>query len=307
VTNDDLPSGTPLTTRRPRRGSLHLLILALLGTSASPLAIAQDAAPGFQPQAIHTLSGDVATVTSPVPTTVATGVPTTLTTAGPAAVPAGKSLAATPLAVTLPASALVPGAAVPAVASTGSSLRDKATQAAAATLTALLPRLAATDTVPVMDRSAMLAGDLSRLLSNYDLTGAAAANQTEVGKVQSVLQRALTLLGTPYRWGGTDPDSGLDCSGLVGYVFRTALGVDLPRVSRDMAASGEGQLISNRDELRQGDLVFFGVRGRVNHVGIYVGEGRFLHSPSTGKDVRVDTLTSGYWGGRFMQARRVAM
>lgn len=308
MTNDDLPLRTPLTTRRSRRGSLHLLILALLGTSASPLALAQDAAPGAPPQAVHTLSGDVATVTSPVPTTVATGVPTPISAAGPAPVPAGQQIAATPPAAALPASALVPGVAVPAQTSTGSSsLREKATQAAAATLTALLPRLAASDTVPVMDRSAMLAGDLSRLLSNYDLTGAAAANQTDVGKVQSVLQRALTLLGTPYRWGGTDPDSGLDCSGLVGYVFRTALGVDLPRVSRDMAASGEGQLISNRDELRQGDLVFFGARGRINHVGIYVGEGRFLHSPSTGKDVRVDSLTSGYWGGRFVQARRVSM
>jgi len=316
VTNDDLPIGQPLTTRRLRRGSLHLLILALLGASASPLAMAQDAATAPQPQVTHPVSSDVATVTSPVPTTVATGVPGVLA-ANAAPVPAGQAIAATgpvaapPLAITIPSSALAPAAAVPAVAATttSASLRDKATQAAAATLTALLPRLAASDTVPVMDRSAMLAGDLSRLLSNYDLTGAAAAanDQNDIGKVQSVLQRALTLLGTPYRWGGTDPDSGLDCSGLVGYVFRTALGVDLPRVSRDMAANGDGELIKTRDELRQGDLVFFGARGRVNHVGIYVGEGRFLHSPSTGKDVRVDTLTSGYWGGRFMQARRVSM
>lgn len=310
VTIDDLPTGQTLTTRRLRRGSLHLLILALLGVAVSPMAMAQDALPNPQPQIAHAVSGDVATVTSPVATTVATGVPTVINSSS-TAVPAGQAIAsaATPPVVALPASALAPAAPVPAVAATGGgSLRDKATQAAAATLTALLPRLAASDTVPVMDRSAMLAGDLSRLLSNYDLTGAAAsARQADVGKIQSVLQRALTLLGTPYRWGGSDPDSGLDCSGLVSYVFRTALGMDLPRVSRDMAANDNAELIKNRDELRQGDLVFFGAGGRVNHVGIYVGEGRFLHSPSTGKDVRVDTLTSGYWGGRFMQARRVTM
>lgn len=188
------------------------------------------------------------------------------------------------------------------------SVRDKAAQAAAATLTALLPRLAASDTMPMLDRSAMFAGDLSRLLANYDLSRTGVlAQQDSGGKVQTVLQRALTLLGTPYRWGGTSPDSGFDCSGLVGYVFRTALGIDLPRVSRDMARQSDAELIKNREDLQQGDLVFFGRRGRVNHVGIYVGEGRFLHSPSTGKDVRVDSLITGYWSAKFMQARRVAM
>lgn len=188
------------------------------------------------------------------------------------------------------------------------SVRDKAAQAAAATLTALLPRLAASDTMPMLDRSAMFAGDLSRLLANYDLSRTGVLEQQDSGgKVQTVLQRALTLLGTPYRWGGTSPDSGFDCSGLVGYVFRTALGIDLPRVSRDMARKSDAELIKNREDLRQGDLVFFGRRGRVSHVGIYVGEGRFLHSPSTGKDVRVDSLITGYWSAKFMQARRVAM
>ncbi|HYM85995.1 MAG TPA: NlpC/P60 family protein [Pseudoxanthomonas sp.] len=191
---------------------------------------------------------------------------------------------------------------------TTSSVRDKAAEAAAATLTALLPRLAASDTMPMLDRSAMFASDLSRLLANYDLssTGVIAPRESG-GNVQSVLKRALTLLGTPYRWGGTSPDSGFDCSGLVGYVFRTALGIELPRVSRDMASKADAELIKNRDELKQGDLVFFGRKGRVNHVGIYVGEGRFLHSPSTGKDVRVDSLVTGYWSAKFMQARRVAM
>ena len=118
---------------------------------------------------------------------------------------------------------------------------------------------------------------------------------------------ALGLVGTPYRYGGNTPDSGFDCSGLVGYVFQTALGINLPRVSRDMARKTDAELIKSREDLKQGDLVFFGHRGRVNHVGIYVGEGRFLHSPSTGKDVRVDSLVTGYWSAKFMQARRVAM
>ncbi len=188
------------------------------------------------------------------------------------------------------------------------SVREKAAAAAAATLTALLPRLAASDSMPMLDRSAMFAGDLSRLLANYDLGQSGAITQPESGdKIQTVLKRALTLLGTPYRWGGTSPDSGFDCSGLVGYVFRTALGIDLPRVSRDMARKTDAELIKSREDLKQGDLVFFGHRGRVNHVGIYVGEGRFLHSPSTGKDVRVDSLVTGYWSAKFMQARRVTM
>ena len=139
------------------------------------------------------------------------------------------------------------------------------------------------------------------------LNEAAAANPSVSSRIKTVLQRAFALLGTPYRWGGTSPDRGFDCSGLVGYVFRTALGIELPRVSREMATKADAQLIKDRDELQQGDLVFFGRKGRVNHVGIYVGEGRFVHSPSTGKDVRVDSLVTGYWSGKFMQARRVAM
>ena len=187
--------------------------------------------------------------------------------------------------------------------------RSRADAAASATLAALLPHLAANDTIPLMDRSAMVAGDLSRLLANYDTSSAAngsvVGTEADNGKVQSLLRRAMTLLGTPYRWGGSNPDSGFDCSGLVGYVFRSALGIELPRVSREMAHDNNAELINDRAALAAGDLVFFGRKGRVDHVGIYVGEGRFLHAPSTGKDVRVDTLLSGYWGNKFMQARRV--
>lgn len=223
------------------------------------------------------------------------------------------AMADTPVQVPVPAQAPVATApaetarAAPAEAST----RSRADAAANATLAALLPHLASNDAIPLMDRSAMVAGDLSRLLAHYDAGSAsnatASADAGGGSRVQSLLGRAMTLLGTPYRWGGSTPDSGFDCSGLVGYVFRTALGIELPRVSREMASDRSNQLIQDRNALSEGDLVFFGRKGRVDHVGIYVGEGRFLHAPSAGKDVRVDTLLTGYWGNKFLQARRVAM
>ena len=275
MTTDDLPTGLPAAPRAPQPGVTRTLFCTAALCLASLTAQAQTA-PAATP---------VTTEESAEKPVVAATTDAKVTDAIPAAASAEK----------------------PATSST-SSVRAKATDAAAATLTALLPRLAANDTMPLLDRSAMFAGDLSRLLANYDLTQTGTlARQESGGKIQTVLQRALTLLGTPYRWGGTSPDSGFDCSGLVGYVFRTTLGIELPRVSRDMATKADAELIKDRDELRQGDLVFFGRKGRVNHVGIYVGEGRFLHSPSTGKDVRVDSLLTGYWSNKFLQARRVAM
>lgn len=158
-----------------------------------------------------------------------------------------------------------------------------------------------TDASVVPDRNLLFASDVNQLIAAQ----ANAVPAESSGRIQTLLQRALTLLGTPYRWGGTSPDGGFDCSGLVGYIFRSALGIELPRVSRDMA--NEGKLITDRAALTAGDLVFFSRRGkRVDHVGIYMGDGRFLHAPRTGKDVEVSSLLTGYWSGKFMQARRVA-
>ena len=134
------------------------------------------------------------------------------------------------------------------------------------------------------------------------LQSAQAAPSTS-SRIKTVLQRAFTLLGTPYRWGGTSPEGGFDCSGLVGYVFRT-IGIDLPRVSRSMA--NEGTAVADRTALAEGDLVFFGKRGRVDHVGIYIGQGKFVHAPRTGRDVTVSSMDSGYWSNKYLQARRLA-
>ena len=154
------------------------------------------------------------------------------------------------------------------------------------------------------DQDVLFASDVEQQIAAAARVAAQAPEQEEEGRAQTLLRRGLALLGTPYRWGGTTPEAGFDCSGLVGYVFRTALGIELPRVSRDMARDGEKV---DRTALSPGDLVFFSRRGkRVDHVGIYIGEGRFLHAPRTGRDVTVSELDTGYWSRRFLQARRVA-
>ena len=122
-------------------------------------------------------------------------------------------------------------------------------------------------------------------------------------KANAVLMRALSLVGTPYRYGGNTPEGGFDCSGLVDYVFRDMLDLRLPRTARELAG-WEGPRIAP-ERLATADLVFFGSGGQVSHVGIYVGEGRFVHAPSTGGTVRLDRLDGPYWRDHYTGARRV--
>jgi cell wall-associated NlpC family hydrolase len=118
---------------------------------------------------------------------------------------------------------------------------------------------------------------------------------------QSATLHALGLVVTPYRYGGNTPESGFDCSGLIAYVYREAAGIRTPRTVAEL--SGWGQPVP-RSEVRTGDLAVFTVKGRTNHAGIYVGEGRFVHAPSTGGTVRLDRLDRGYWATQGLSFRR---
>jgi cell wall-associated NlpC family hydrolase len=113
---------------------------------------------------------------------------------------------------------------------------------------------------------------------------------------------AMKLRNIAYVRGGRELATGFDCSGFVRYVFRQSLGLDLPSNSTSQFATGQHV---DRDELRMGDLVFFRIRGkRVSHVGIYLDNGLFIHSPSHGKRVRIDHLDASYWSRRFAGAKR---
>lgn len=120
---------------------------------------------------------------------------------------------------------------------------------------------------------------------------------------QEVVMTAMGLMGSAYRYGGGDPSQGFDCSGLVNYVYNVAAGAPLPRSAGDQAAAS--RRISRRD-LREGDLVFFNTLGRPNsHVGIYIGDGRFINAPASGGQVRIDSLENPYFAKRFNSARTV--
>jgi len=124
-------------------------------------------------------------------------------------------------------------------------------------------------------------------------------------KMKDVIFYSLSMVGINYRWGGNSPQTGFDCSGLVSHVFRQIAGLVLPRDSYAMALLGQSISV---DELRPGDLVFFNTMRRpFSHVGIYLGEKRFLHAPSAGKNVNIVDMTEPYWATRYNGARRISL
>ena len=131
----------------------------------------------------------------------------------------------------------------------------------------------------------------------------ATASHSYTPRATDIAMTAMSLIGTPYRYGGNSPLTGLDCSGFVKYVYKETLNTNLPRTAAEM--SRVGQPVS-RDELKPGDLVFYNTMRRSNsHVGIYLGDGRFIHSPRTGQRVRINSMDESYWRGRFNGARRI--
>ncbi|TBR40020.1 MULTISPECIES: C40 family peptidase [Dyella] len=158
---------------------------------------------------------------------------------------------------------------------------------------------------PVLSQSVLPAAPaIADSASSADIGDAGMANASDLRK--TLIGLAMKLRDIRYVRGGRDPSTGFDCSGFVRYVFAHAVGMELPANSASQFLAG---LKVNRSEMKPGDLVFFRTagrrgQGRISHVGIYIANGQFIHSPSRGKTVRVDSLEESYWAKRFAGAKR---
>lgn len=162
------------------------------------------------------------------------------------------------------------------------------------------PALASPDTDPVgqllRDKGLVAVESTQALVS-------AAGHQVR-DKATELVVASMGFLGVPYRRGGNDSETGLDCSGFTRIVFENTLGMLLPR-RVDEQARDASLLKVKRSELKPGDLVFFNTLKRTfSHVGIYLGDGKFIHSPKPGAEVRIESLDVRYWASRFTGARR---
>ncbi|KQX87258.1 C40 family peptidase [Variovorax sp. Root473] len=153
---------------------------------------------------------------------------------------------------------------------------------------------------PTQDRS----DEMERILAERGLVGQFhQVRQTVAERTSDLVVTAIGFLGVPYRRGGNTAESGFDCSGFVRAMYNQTVGHVLPRRAEEQAAATEK---IDRSQLKPGDLVFFNTMRRTfSHVGIYVGEGKFIHSPRSGAQVRVEDMNGSYWQRRFDGARRV--
>jgi cell wall-associated NlpC family hydrolase len=190
--------------------------------------------------------------------------------------------------------------------------RASVAKVATATLTALAPlaQAAPEAPAPAMAAASAPADAVLQLLQERGLLPAQVAGETQqlVSRVRDtasdLVLSAMNFLGVPYRRGGSQPEQGFDCSGFTRHIFERSVGLMLPRRA-DQQANEAGLLDVKKDELKPGDLVFFNTMRRAfSHVGIYVGEGKFIHSPRSGGQVRVEDMREAYWAKRFNGARR---
>lgn len=135
----------------------------------------------------------------------------------------------------------------------------------------------------------------------------AEAHKARVQKAQkTAMNKLMGQIGKPYRWGGSSPRTGFDCSGLVYYAYKDLVKFRIPRTANEMYHLRDARAI-DRGELESGDLVFFRTRGRgtADHVGVYIGDGKFIQSPRTGRDIQITSLSEDYWDRHYVGARRV--
>lgn len=133
------------------------------------------------------------------------------------------------------------------------------------------------------------------------------AHKIRVQKAQkTAMNKLMGQIGKPYRWGGTSPNTGFDCSGLVYYAYKDLVKFRIPRTANEMYHLRDARPV-DRGELQSGDLVFFRTRGRgtADHVGVYVGNGKFIQSPRTGRDIQITSLSEDYWANHYVGARRM--
>ncbi|MGH8784157.1 MAG: C40 family peptidase [Cupriavidus necator] len=146
--------------------------------------------------------------------------------------------------------------------------------------------------------------DMEKMLPDKGLLGQLEqVRQSVSDKASDLVVTAMGFLGVPYRRGGHSVETGFDCSGFVRAIYEQTVGLVLPRRADQQAAATQE---IDRTELKPGDLVFFNTMRRAfSHVGIYVGDGKFIHSPRSGSEVRVEDMRMAYWNTRFNGARRV--
>ncbi|MDO8457161.1 MAG: C40 family peptidase [Burkholderiaceae bacterium] len=147
--------------------------------------------------------------------------------------------------------------------------------------------------------------DMDKLLLDKGLLSQIGqVRQSVTHKASELVVNAMGFLGVPYKWGGNSAETGFDCSGFVRAIYEQSVGLMLPRKAEQQAAAT--QKIEKTD-LKPGDLVFFNTMRRAfSHVGIYIGDGKFIHSPRAGSEVRVESMGLSYWQHRFDGARRVS-